>query len=123
MLVPWRTPDGTKLDDLNKGTDGKVYEYSKQLVMKMFEHHHARLVMVAGKVTMERLNEFLGVPWGAANLSNALQGPGRTYQWRRMAFEGMTVIQVPHFSRAVSLHRLEEFARWLRRELQPFGLE
>ncbi len=123
MLIPWRTPDGPTLDKLAKSTEGRVYEYSKQLVMKMLDHHQARLVLVAGKVTLERLNEFLGTPWDASHMSKARQGPGRTYQWRRTAFERVTVLQVPHFSRAVSLDRLGEFAEWLRQELRPFGLE
>lgn len=123
MLVPWRTPNGSTLDDLNKSTEGKIYEYSKQLVMKILEHHQARLVMVAGKVTLERLNGFLGMPWDVTQLSNSRQGPGGTYQWRRMVSEGVTVIQLPHFSRAVSLDRLKELAKWLRQQLQPFGLQ
>jgi len=57
------------------------------------------------------------------DVEKPFDGPGGIYQWRKRCFDGVTVLQIPHFSWARSLAKLEGFAAWLREELRPFGLD
>lgn len=130
FLVPWRTHNGEELADLSEATDGKLYNYSGQLVRKMTEHHDAKLLIVGAKRGLHLLNELLGVtainsggPWDPRDVEKPFDGPGGIYQWRKRCFDGVTVLQIPHFSWARSLAKLEGFAAWLREELRPFGLD
>lgn len=124
FLVPWRTRDAAELASLNRATSGKLLDYSGELVRKMIEHHRARLLVVAGRVSLSLLNELLDKPWRPEELERH-EGPGGIYQWRKLsvkAGENVTVLQVPHFSRANSPVRLRTLAHWLRQQLGGFGL-
>lgn len=123
FLVPWRSANMAKLAKLNVQTNGKLYAYSGQLLSNMVQHHDAELFIVAGKRGLHLLNEiWVGEHWHPADLERPFEGPGGTYQWRErtLPVRTITVLQVPHFSRARNLDKLKPFADWLTQKLRPF---
>lgn len=130
-LVPWRTGTGKELRRLNHRTGQELFRYSGQLLTKMIEHHDADLLIISGKESAHLLNELVAAaedrekgPWTPSDINSAREGPGGTYQWRRLTLPNVgTVLQIPHFSRA-KRRGLDEkgFADWLRVQLRPFGL-
>lgn len=120
FLVPWRTRNLSELYALNRRSRGELFVAARELSRLMIRHHQARLLFVAGKSSIALLND-LGVPDRRIEVERFL-GPGGSYQWSRsvMAVEGipMTVLQIPHFSRANSRAKLHELGRWLTDEIE-----
>jgi len=123
FLCPWRTPDGRDLDNLDRDTDHRLFDYSGQLVRKIIEHHTPRLLIMAGIKSLHCLNETLRV-WNLAEINRAVVGPEP--QCRKLVIDRMdiTVLQIPHFSyRFLSSLHFEILAGWLRMELREIGLK
>ncbi len=125
FLVPWRTRDTSELYLLNRKTEGRLFGYARALVREIIEHHQARLLIAAGKSSLALLND-LGVPERPVWVDRYL-GPGGSYQWSRCEAEvngsRLTILQIPHFSRANSPAKLRELGVWLTDELERFGDE
>ena len=124
FLVPWRTRNAVELYALNRRSRGEMFEAARELVRLIIQHHKARLLLVAGKSAIQLLND-LGVPDVPIRIDRFL-GPGGSYQWSRSqtAVDGepVTVLQVPHFSRANSSVKMRELGYWLWEQLEdPYG--
>ena len=122
FLAPWRTSNTSELRRLNQLTQGRLFFYAGQLVKQIIRDHEATLLITAGKSALDLL-ESLGVvekileqagPWG----------PGKSYQWSKgkLLIEGreISVLQIPHFSRANSPAKMSDLAQWLVEELKPY---
>ena len=123
FLVPWRTPDMSGLHRLNQLTDGRLFAYAGRLVKQIIRDHEAELLITAGKSALDLLSE-LGVT--AKKLEESRRyGPGKSYQWSKckLVIDGreVSVLQIPHFSRANSPAKMRELGLWLMDELQPYG--
>ena len=114
-----------ELENLNRVTGGLLFEYAREIVRTLIEHHQAELLLLAGKSAL-RLMASLRLLGGPVEQS-AIQGPGGSYQWSkcRASIDGrrMTILQIPHFSRANSPSKMSPLIPWLRTELKPFGYE
>ena len=124
FLVPWRTRTISELYALNRRSRGELFDAARQLVRLIMRHHKARLFLAAGKSSIRLLND-LGLPDRPIQVDRFL-GPGGSYQWSRteMAVNGdpLTVLQIPHFSRANSPAKLRALGHWLSAELKPFDV-
>lgn len=119
FLVPWRTRDANVLNGLNPRSREVIHRSSAELAAKIIEDHKARIVIVAGKKTLYLLNEFLNLGLSYQDMARNTEGAGGVYQWKsHMTGRGFTVLQIPHFSRANSRHRMEPLASWLNRKLE-----
>ena len=125
FLVPWRTRNTSELYLLNRQTEGLLFGYARALVRQIIGHHRARLLIAAGKSSLALLND-LGVPERPVRVDRYF-GPGGSYQWSRCEAEvngsRLTILQIPHFSRANSPSKLRELGVWLTDELARFGEE
>jgi hypothetical protein len=96
-----------------------MFAAARDLVRLIIRHHHASLLFLAGKSAIQLLND-LDVPDRSIQIERFL-GPGGSYQWSRceMTIDGdcLTVLQVPHFSRANSPAKMLAFGAWLREQL------
>jgi len=94
----------------------------------MIEHHQAELLIVAGKAALPSLKEIVHAFSHENRLGDpcCCGGPGGTYQWSKVqltiADRNVTVLHIPHFSRANSQPIMDECAEWLRNHLITFGL-
>ena len=124
FLVPWRTRNVGALYTLNRLTDGRVFHFARRLVELILLHHEARLLITAGKSSLTLLTD-LGV-FAAPPQIDRFLGPGGSYQWSRSTVvwrgSNLTILQIPHFSRANSPDKMKTLAEWLTAELDPFGL-
>ena len=122
FLVPWRTRNASELYALNRQSRGQVFDSARELVRLIIRHHKARVIIAAGKSAITLLND-LGVPDQAIRVEQ-FHGSGGSYQWSRSeaSVEGarLTVLQIPHFSRANSPAKLEALGAWLRTQVRSF---
>lgn len=122
FLVPWRTRNASELYALNRQSRGQLFDSARELVRLIIRHHEARLLIAAGKSSITLLND-LGVPDQAIRVEQ-FYGPGGSYQWSRseaLVNGGrLTILQIPHFSRANSPAKLVALGQWLRNELRSF---
>jgi|GEM_PF-3652268 len=120
FLVPWRTRNASDLYTLNRKTHGQLFAAARELVRLIIRHHRARLLVMAGKSSITLLND-LGVPDRPIQVDH-YHGPGGAYQWSRSEAtingQSLTILQIPHFSRANSPAKLLNLAEWLQRELE-----
>lgn len=123
FLVPWRTSNMSELRRLNQVTGGQLFSCAGRLVKQIIRDHEAKLLITAGKSALDLLGS-LGVMEEKLEESAAL-GPGKSYQWSKckLAIGGseVTVLRIPHFSRANSPTRMGGLGAWLMEELAPFG--
>ena len=123
FLAPWRTSNISELRRLNLLTRGQLFFYAGQVVKQIIHDHKARLLITAGKSALELLGN-LGVIERKVEESAPL-GPGKSYQWSKckIIIEGgeVSVLQIPHFSRANSPVKMRDLGSWLMEELKPFG--
>ncbi len=126
FLVPWRTPKLSDIHELPQEHREQLERYSAELLQKMIEHHHAKLLIVTGVCAIPLLRKLAQKmqPAGEVDSPQLREGPGRIYQWSRSSLtfpdRSITVLQIPHFSRANSLNRMADLAPWLRKNLSPF---
>ena len=122
FLVPWRTRDTGELRRLNQFTQSRLFCYAGWLVKQIIRDHGARLLVTAGKSALDLLQD-LGVVETISEQS-AAWGPGKSYQWStcKLLIEGrqVSVLQIPHFSRANSPAKMRDLALWLTEELRPY---
>lgn len=121
FMVPWWRPDAPSLEGLNRQARERVYEYSAKLIHKMIEHHRAKLVIIPSKSALYLLNDILGNPWRYTELLRSRQGARSLFQWRRLEYKRVTVLQIPDIGHASNKFRLKPVAAWLREVLEPFG--
>lgn len=123
FLVPWRTANMADLYHLNQITRGQLFYCAGQLTRQIIRDHEAKLLITAGKSALDLLNA-LGVVERVFDMSDPA-GPGGSYQWSKGKFvidrTEMTVLQIPHFSRANSPAKMRELGMWLIDQLEPFG--
>ena len=123
FLVPWRTANMSELRRLNRLTNGQLFLYSGELVKQIIRDHQARLLITAGKSALDLLED-LNIVEKKFGESTPL-GPGKSYQWSKckLIIEGaeISVLQIPHFSRANSPVKMRSLGPWLMEELRPFG--
>ncbi len=123
FLAPWRTRNTIDLYKLNRRTEGRLFAHAGQLVTQIVRHHQAKLLIMAGKSSLTLLND-LGL-MEAPISGKVFFGPGGSYQWSRSetAVGGcaVTILQIPHFSRANSMTKLRELGCWLGEQLSDFG--
>jgi hypothetical protein len=123
FLVPWRTSDTSELRRLNQLTHGRLFFHAGQLVKQIIRDHQAKLLVTAGKSALGLLED-LGVVEKTWEQSVSW-GSGKSYQWSRckLLIEGreISVLQIPHFSRANSPAKMRDLAGWLMEELKSFG--
>ncbi len=112
-----------ELNKLNRMTNGRVFEYARTIARIIIDHHRAELVIAAGKAALQ-LIKALQLTDNSIERGE-VQGAGGSYQWSKCrAFIGgrpLTILQIPHFSRAKSSIKLSALVPWLRTELEPFG--
>ncbi len=122
FLVPWRTKNVSELYALNRRSRGEMFNAARDLTRLILHHHRANLLFAAGKSAIQLLND-LSVPDHPIHIDQFL-GPGGSYQWSRsrMTVNGneLTVLQIPHFSRANSPAKLRDLGHWLNQQLEPF---
>ena len=123
FLVPWRTKNTNDLYALNRLTSDRMFDSARQLVQLIIRHHNARLLIVVGKSAITLLNDLM-VPDRKIDVDHFL-GPGGSYQWScsQACIENreVTVLQIPHFSRANSPAKMQTLAAWLSQKLPlPF---
>ncbi len=129
FLIPWRTAESTSLWSLNEQTNGLLFKSSGEILSKMIEHHEAKLLVVAGKVSIRCLRSIMSAFEPPSEVPDpcCFKGPGGTYQWSRTHLQTqgrkICVLQVPHFSRANSQERLDECANWLRHQISDLRLD
>ena len=123
FLAPWRTRNASDLYKLNRRTDGRLFGHAGQLVTLIVRHHQARVLIVAGKSSLTLLHD-LGLMKAPIN-REIFVGPGGSYQWSRsetaVAGRALTILQIPHFSRANSMAKMRELGYWLGEQLSEFG--
>lgn len=127
FLSPWRTENFRKLKKLNGDSKGELYKLSSQLLWKMLEDHNAKILIVAGLDGVHLFNELIklggGKPaWNYKDVNAVGKGKGKRYAKHEILEKGITVLQVPHFSRWLPSQTLESLAVWLRVQLRSFGL-
>lgn len=119
FLVPWRTRTLAELEVLNRMSSGRVYAYAGALVRQIVRDHQAKRLIVVGKAALGLLAS-LKVVRQMERLTGDL-GPGGSYQWSKWqaVFAGgtVTILQIPHFSRANSREKMRAFADWLAGEV------
>jgi hypothetical protein len=126
FACPWRTRDAAGLWSLNQRTDGKLFEYSAEILNLMFDHHRTEVLIIAGKHTITTLRAILSASPVRFNLQDwstiEFEGPGKTYTWSQpsLTVKGSDVmlLQIPHFSRACSQQKLDRCAQWLAQKLE-----
>ncbi len=123
FLVPWRTPDTSSLYRLNRKTEGRVFAHAGVLVTQIIRDHEARLLIAAGKSSLTLLND-IGV-LDTAVLVDRYLGPGGSYQWSRCETKvggyPLTILQIPHFSRANSAAKMRDFGYWLAQQIDTLA--
>jgi DnaK suppressor protein len=119
FLIPWRTRTLAEVEALDQATGGQLLHYSGVIARQVVQDHGAERLVVAGKaavVLLGRLNVLQSL-----ERTTPVLGPGGSYQWSkwRGRFEGrwVTVLQIPHFSRANSREKMRLFAEWLSEEV------
>jgi len=125
FVIPWRS---RSLNELRNRSElwKRIRVYSRELLRKMVEHHHAKTLIVSGVETVKIVADFLGFPLNSQTIEYRFDGAGYRpygiYQWMRVdpsnsGIEGLVgetiIYQVPHFSRATSKKALRECASWL----------
>ena len=112
FCCPYRTADWSSLSDDHRRV---LVGRSKPVLRRMVADCRPALIVVAGKVSLELVQDMLRPEW---HITKALGACGSgTYQWA--AYRGsyndqeFVIAQVPHFSRANSSPRLHECATWL----------
>ena len=123
FLVPWRTRNVGELLKLNQATQGRVFEFSRKLSRCIIQHHRAEVILAAGKAALQLMTSMRLLDGPLEQ--DEICGPGGIYQWSRCCalVDGrkVTILQIPHFSRANSPAMLRALVPWLRQELGPFG--
>ena len=65
FLVPWRTRRaGRDLKELNEMTGSHLYRFSGTLLLKMVEHHDAKMLLIVAKEGAHLLNELIAAANG-----------------------------------------------------------
>jgi hypothetical protein len=89
---------------------------SRPVLRKMLVDCRPTLIVVAGKSGRDTLEEMVRPTWHLTNVVST-GGKGGTYQWAAqrgmLNDEEITIVQLPHFSRANSSAQLYECAQWL----------
>lgn len=120
FLVPWRTRSLSELLKMDRRTGGKVLAYSRQIATQVLADHAADVVVAVGKAALELLIRMEVI--GNAVAETAVLGPGGSYQWSRWRAEAegrpVTILQIPHFSRANSAAKMRGLEEWLRAEIR-----
>ena len=123
FLAPWRTRNASDLYKLNHRTDGRLFGHAGQLATQIVRHHQARVLILAGKSSLTLLHDLglVEAPIGR----HIFSGPGGSYQWSRsetaVGGRAVTILQIPHFSRANSVAKMRELGCWLGEQLSEFG--
>ncbi len=122
FLVPWRTRNASELYRLNQQSKGLVFAYARVLVSQILNDHHAQLLITAGKSSLTLLNDL--AVFETPLCPGQYFGPGGSYQWSQTEalWRGskITILQIPHFSRANSPDVLRQFGVWLAGALERF---
>ena len=125
FVIPWRSRSLNDLRDRSELWE-RTQTYSRDLLRKMVEDHHAKTLIVSGLATVRIVAEFLDFPLNSQTIEYRFDGSGYLpygiYQWMRVnpsksatkGLAGETIIyQVPHFSRSTNKKALHECASWL----------
>jgi len=125
FVIPWSTPSKEELTPLLSGTS--MARYSRELVLKMVEHHDPAVIIATGPSCWKYLRSFLGIQGDLHYVLTCAEGnkkyPGANgignnqYQWGKLKFGSTTVFMVPHFARANNTEALKDCASWLKSEL------
>ncbi len=122
FCCPWRTMDQAGLKELNRKTQGRLFEYSGQLLLKLIDHHKENAprckvtLVVAGRASLYLISSppLRNFDWRAHQKSH--HGSG-IYQWSKTECDDLVIYQVPHFSRMNSAAQLQKCAQWLPQDL------
>jgi len=117
LIYPWRTAGEKELGYINKQLNGKLDEYSGQLLRTVLSHHRSvlRWIIVSGKGAAEDFQALSGIHWTPDGEPGY---EGVHHQWSKWrSDDGLTLLQIPHFAWANKLGWLAECRDWLKREI------
>lgn len=121
FCCPYRT---TTWSGLSEGQRETLMALSRPVLRQIVEDCQPALIAVAGVAGRDALLRTLGADLSLGSGASGNQTSG-TYQWTvhdgSCRGHALTMVQLPHFSRANSGPRLAECATWLREVLQQRG--
>lgn len=122
FLIPWRTPN---IFAFNKDVELKrrINAYSGEILRRIIEHHQAKILIISGIATLRLLTsgQFLDFDLKQSIERSSRFYLGVNYQCGKVKpnrnYKNLTLLQIPHFSRANKRAYLEQCASWLWNEV------
>lgn len=112
FLIPWRTRDANELKKQPTWED--IATYSRRLVLQMLTDNDAELVPISGSETVKLFQKFIDTSLSEYEVASYLGNPkyrgrfdcrkfvlNKLHLSNEIVLRGVTIVQIPHFSRGV----------------------